>query len=465
MFAQGEFRMHWKRSAFGLLLGGGLSIFSVGCAAVEALVSSPAGQSAQVASPQRIAAIGRVFENQGHYAQAQVMYRRVLSADPKNVAARERLDHIASMRTKRSFNSSSQDTRSALAVADSLKSTTRHSGRLQETRLTADVEAAAVDAAEVLRRDREAVFASLPPAAIEAAQANPADAVPEPAAISEPELQPVTANNTETQSAPTEWKLDTPTAPDTAEVTLTFAPAAKVSDIATVGFDGRDQQIATIASMESAWKAASRLVTLDQLLEWSEAPADNQENLLFALTSGEDDGVKALAAAILAECSRDNTEINAALEEVCGSGSDLVRVSAQDALMQRGCITEDGVADLLSLLMVTNSEIRGQAAASLRNCAGSQWAAACVSGLSELLTDEDPSVVAIVAATLGDFGSEASPCRGQLTRIVSTSDDELTVSAANLALNRIPVQDLTPVPVRSSPEEAEAVNQYLPVAE
>ncbi|MCP4513243.1 MAG: hypothetical protein GY826_43360, partial [Fuerstiella sp.] len=68
--------MFCKRSVQVFLLGSGLSMFGVGCAVVDAVVSSPPGNNAaKSASPQRLAAIGRMFENQGRLGHAQVMYR------------------------------------------------------------------------------------------------------------------------------------------------------------------------------------------------------------------------------------------------------------------------------------------------------------------------------------------------------------------------------------------------------
>ena len=55
--------MHWKRLVHAFLLGTGMSVVGVGCAAVDALVSSPAGRGASSSSPERLIAVGRVFEN------------------------------------------------------------------------------------------------------------------------------------------------------------------------------------------------------------------------------------------------------------------------------------------------------------------------------------------------------------------------------------------------------------------
>ena len=76
--------MYSNRVLCALLFGVGMTVIGAGCAAVDALVSSPAGNGANRSSSSRMAAIGRVFENQERYAKAQSMYRSALKADPKN---------------------------------------------------------------------------------------------------------------------------------------------------------------------------------------------------------------------------------------------------------------------------------------------------------------------------------------------------------------------------------------------
>ena len=114
--------MHWKRLVHAFLLGTGMSVVGVGCAAVDALVSSPAGRCASSSSPERLIAVGRVFENQGRMSQAQAMYRQALKSDPGNSIARERMEFIASISSGRTFSPSELRSKEAIAVADSLQS-------------------------------------------------------------------------------------------------------------------------------------------------------------------------------------------------------------------------------------------------------------------------------------------------------------------------------------------------------
>ena len=452
--------MHWKRSTCGILLSGSLCVFSMGCAAMNAIVSSPAGTAAGQRSPERMAAIGRVFENQGKYAQAQAMYRKALSEDPKSQIAQERLNAIVAMNSNKSFQSSEKKTPSIsmLAVADSLNGQNRLKPRRLGARPVESLQ-------EPVR-----MAASLTPAKTSGTLLNiTADVAKDVTETVEPDASEVL------KLTDPGWKLDQNIARNKSEVAnaaLSFAPAndATTLAIATVGFEGSDNKVATVASHDDSWKSANRIVSLEALIEWSEAPADNTDNLLFALTDGQDDAVKAYAATLLVECPADNVEINAALRNVSKTASPLLRVSSRDTLIQRGELDNDTVNDLLELLTESHAAIQSQAAASLRNIAGTQWAPQCVSRLTEMLTDGDSTVETVAAATLGDFGADATSSRNALSDVAANSTDELTRAAADLALNRIPAADCLLPPVETTAEDNEStptqsVNGYLPIVE
>lgn len=458
--------MNWKRSTCGLLLGGSLCLFHVGCAAFNALVSSPAGNSAGQGSPERIAAIGRVFENQGKYAQAQNMYRRALSADPSNIIAQERLNSIASRGTNRSFESSNVKKQSMVAVADSLNARRRTKPRRLGAKPPIRFEPAKAREFELATQ-----LAAVTPDATQHELASGGVLI---AAANGNKTESVNSDAGEILLANPGWQIaDTVSeeiAATAADVALTFAPAKQQADIATVGFEGNDVSITTLAAVDTSWKSADRVVSLDQLLEWSEDPDANSENLTFTLTGGEDDAVKAFAATLLAECSNDNAEINPALRNVCEDGVPLLRLSCRDTLIQRGEVSQADVYDLLGLMSSEGTDIRAQAAASLRNLAGSQWGPQCVAGLHAMLNDNDDSLVSVAAATLGDFGVDAVSCRSQLMDIAATSNNEQRRAAADLALNRIPVPDVTLPSVESTSDDIDAPivtsdDGYLPIVE
>ena len=415
--------MHWKRIAHAFLLGTGMSVVGVGCAAVDALVSSPAGRVANGSSPERLVAVGRVFENQGRMNQAQAMYRQALKADPGNSIARERMQFIASMNSTRTFSPSELRAQDAIAVADSLKS------RKQiEATVSGKATAAKTTASNV------ALAAAGQAKAVVASKAS----------------ESFTDDAGWVQIVDTGWELAEMEGTNFVEEgasPLLLVPAAKASSIETVGFEGQmdnsqhSLKVVTAevshASVQSEWRPSARSrVTFAELSEWLEAPVENQDNLLRAVQSGEDDGVKALAAAMLTECSLNDASINLVLTQACQSASPLLKVTCRDTLIQRGAIDQDGVDELMVLLTDVDPDIRAQAAASLRNCAGTEWAERCVTGLGLLLDDSQSIIVAVAVSTLGDFGADASGHTGRLEKLMQ-SDEQVVSEAALVSLNRI----------------------------
>ena len=554
--------MCWKRSVQVLLLGSGLSMFGVGCAVVDAVVNSPAGTTSKPASPQRMAAIGRIFENQGHLAQAQMMYRKVLQAEPGNLVARDRMEHIAALKSERSFDALARSTRPAITEADVVQlparlsppealtpdtaerlivtatdefveivpvvsaSSSDHDSVIESlpaaaavtennvttesedflsaadtvaasTRIDREVVAATDESDEIIpgvsasSSDHDSVIESLPTAAavtennvtdasedfmpaddtvaasiridseVVAATDESDEIIPVVSASSSdhdsvieslPTAAAVTENNV------TDASEDFLPAADTVAATtgidsevsaarrLNFAPGADLQGVAlyatseppgenvTIGYDG---QAPAFVSLAAGWTLADRAVKFEQVARWMEEPWSYSDELFAALQHGENDGVKALAAVLLTDASPDDKKINQALEHAAAVGSDLLKVTALDALVQRSAVTNEGIDDLLAFLTNGNSDIRSHAASSLRNCADSEWATRCVVGLGELLTDEDASVVAMAASTLGDFGSHAAPVCGDLQRLAVEQTDPYLLEAVSVTLQRI----------------------------
>ena len=617
--------MCWKRSVQVLLLGSGLSMFGVGCAVVDAVVNSPAGTTSKPASPQRMAAIGRIFENQGHLAQAQMMYRKVLQAEPGNLVARDRMEHIAALKSERSFDALARSTRPAITEADVVQlparlsppealtpdtaerlivtatdefveivpvvsaSSSDHDSVIESlpaaaavtennvttesedflsaadtvaasTRIDREVVAATDESDEIIpvvsasSSDHDSVIESLPTAAavtennvtdasedfmpaddtvaasiridsevvaatdesdeiipVVSASSSDHDSVieslPAAAAVTEnnvtdasedflpaadtvaattgidsevvaatdesDEIIPVVSASSSdhdsvieslsTAATVTEHNVTTESedflpAADTVAATtgidsevsaarrLNFAPGADLQGVAlyatseppgenvTIGYDG---QAPAFVSLAAGWTLADRAVKFEQVARWMEEPWSYSDELFAALQYGENDGVKALAAVLLTDASPDDKKINQALEHAAAVGSDLLKVTALDALVQRSAVTNEGIDDLLAFLTNGNSDIRSHAASSLRNCADSEWATRCVVGLGELLTDEDASVVAMAASTLGDFGSHAAPVCGDLQRLAVEQTDPYLLEAVSVTLQRI----------------------------
>ena len=446
--------MLWKRITHAFLLGAGISMVGAGCSAVNALVSSSAGHGAEVSSPQRLVAIGRVFENQGQMNRATAMYRQAMKVDPGNTVAQERLQFIAGVNSGKNFSPSERRSQQAIAMADSIQNRAKKSASSQSTKDVTDLKSALAN---------DAVVASLNPTALTAKSSLHT----ETSETSRSVLQvagTVQSHDDEIITAFADdagwvnvvesgWELaeleDTVLAVPTIQPTGTAE--FQSSDIQIVAIEGEETSVAGQVSVASEWKATTRSpVILDEVAACMATPADNVELLVRALTNGADEGVKALAATLLVECPLEDATINSALLTASAGSSELLRLSAGDALIQRGAMTDEGIDGLLNLLVSTNPEIRIQAAASLRNCAHTQWGLRCVDGLSRLLAQEDVGVLIVAASTLGDFGDLAAAHVDTLQQLTA-SDNEFVVEAAQNALSRIqlhaPVQQggLNPV--------------------
>lgn len=462
--------MLWKRITHAFLLGAGMSVIGVGCSAVNALVSSSAGHGADGTAPQRLVAIGRVFENQGRLNRATAMYRQALKADPGNSVAKERMDFIAGINSGKSFSPTERRSQQAIAMADGIQK------RVQtETRSKVDLKSALAN---------DAVTASLQPAVATVT----AETVETVAQVSHdlPKVETTTAppaafddDTGWVNVVDTGWELaemvDGNSLPSV-EAMAVLPSMQQVSNketiqIETVGFDDEDSSTSgkvTVASSEG-WKATAQpnipisAVTLDEIAACMENPVANTDKLIQGVTSGVDEGVKALAATLLTECPLGNSSIESCLRSASLSESELLRLSALDALIQRDKIDNAGVDSLVSLLATANSEIRIQAAASLRNCANTDWSQQCVEGLAAMLTQSESQVVAVAASTLGDFGPQAAQHVTVLQHL-SNSDDAQISEAATTAVSRIQTaaQQLQTVPQSANDDMA---NEYLPIVE
>lgn len=445
---EGDLKMLFKRMAHAFLLGAGLSVVGTGCSAVDALVSSPAGRGANDTTPERLVAIARVFENQGHLQRANVMYRQALKADPGNDFVKERIEFIASINSNRRFDPKKSDvaTATAIAAADAIQQKTRdvdaEPAIVTATALSADESEIKTALNEAL--SNTSVMDSLQP--VEARiEPSPELAVVSPSneEYAEPLIQPARHAEPVVEQQPDVvelgWDLaasDSVPAEQNEVVPMLDLHEAPTDNQAvdTISFEGSNTGRVELASQ---WRASRpAVVTLDQVADWMANPVENRDNLLRGLALGEDTGVKALAATMLAECPVADEEVNAALIDAFADDSELLRLAAGDALIQRGAITDGCVDELIALLASPDPEIRIQAAASLRNCAGTEWAARCVHGLAQMLDQSNEDVVIVAAATLGDFGSDAQSYTQQLETL-SAGPDVRVAKASGNALNRI----------------------------
>lgn len=446
--------MRLKKSTYALLLSGGLSIFNVGCAAVDAIVSSPAGNSATSSSPHRVAAIGRVFENKGRYAQARAMYRQALRNDPGNSVARDRLDYLASSqstiksqavvvagtvvpgkaaktaasthqtKTKEADNQPNRD-ETLIQMVRAFDS----SGHVESASLSVGGQFEDGDAelpVTTINVEEEAVVADVsghkptesqdPVSAIEkdSKDTHWADSVTEVIAVTS--RQDAFEESVVSASVPFEAVQSVSTTVDSSEL---FSKTANNQD-------------------EGLWRPARTHVSLAQVLTWSETPQQHTEQLIAAIQRGEDEGVKALSVALLGEVDHLDSDTFTALKQAANTGSPMVKAAALDALVVQGKSDSESVDGLLGLLAGDDPNIRTQAAASLLSMADTKWRSEAISGLTRLLDDPNDEVIAVVATSLSEFGEAAIPCRDRLTEIAATTSSDMVLEATSMALSRIP---------------------------
>ncbi|MCA9084269.1 MAG: HEAT repeat domain-containing protein [Planctomycetaceae bacterium] len=500
--------MDWKHLTKSFLLCSSLSFAGSGCAAFNAMVSSPAGHGAHSASPERLTAIGRVFENQGQLAHAEAMYRRALAADPKNRIARERVEFIASLRQEKTFDSKTAAAQQAIAAADAVKPPVPRTPEIPKAVSTPPTATPNASVASALSND--SVIQSLTPITV---TAHTVTARKEPEARKAAVALAVNAVETTVQETVEEAvELDLGELNDFVQVKpsekvepLVQESLKEVSDarpeldslepieIVEISDDASEPEEAAAdveivaESADDTFAAATvmldspddtnleksarilPLITLSQVLEWGDSPVRNQDNLISAIQFGEDEGVRSLAAIMTTECPLNSPEIDQALEAACNSdGSELLKVSARDALLQRGSLSGEGVTQLIGLLRSDDLNIRSQAAASLRNCTGTRWSSDCVRGLTDLLTDSDDRVVAVAASTLGDFGPAAVDSISELENVRASQTSPEVQEAAALALERIRGSSVSssgrPLPPVLQ-GRASTGGQYLPVVQ
>ncbi|GAB5443244.1 MAG: hypothetical protein Fues2KO_35930 [Fuerstiella sp.] len=425
--------MYFKRIAQVFLLSAGICVLGVGCSAVNALVGkSTAGSGATGKSPERYAAIARVFENQGRYAQAQAMYRQALKSEPGNKVVRDRLEMLAAR--GKSKTTVEQKTEQAIALADRIDSAKAKEQPGKTEPHTDDPKSdkanGAADSVIVKIEDNTAEPLIQPASAtarIELAVANTDEAAI--ASIDEVSNQGDPAEGLVTVVLQDLIDEVRPTR-------LNFAPAAQ---------QATDSVQAVSYSAEPA--DPPQVVTLADAVLLMDAPQDNRDELLRTIAHGEDAGVKALAAVALSSFT-DDAEVEAALQTAATQESAVLRLSALESLLEQQSFSAEQFDSLLELLAADEAETRLQAAVVIRRLAASDWETAGADAAAALLNDPDPAVVAVAAATLGDFPSAGPTYRNQLADLVQTAIDEEVANAAQSSLNRLPAVETADVSVQ-----------------
>ncbi|MEP3478547.1 MAG: HEAT repeat domain-containing protein [Fuerstiella sp.] len=457
--------MRLKKSAYALLLGGSLSVLNIGCAAVDALVSSPAGHSAGTNSPQRVAAIGRIFENQGRYTQARAMYRQALRSDPSNTTARDRLQYLASTQPAANRHSAAPE---AIAVADLVAPREKLIPQTLSRQTASDV---AVLKPEPEQSPIQMVRAFEPKDAVESAalsiggqleqvdidlpftpiEVTKSDLVSDAKAVDAGDSAGIASFDTTIEEEGGHWADSVSEESVTEDIAVVSRQQAfdnaDNSGIALIEVDEGDSAdtVATVSFNDQPqssdggfWRPARNKVSLSEVLDWSDTPGLHSAELIAAINQGEDQGVQALSVALLGEIQQPDAATITALKQAAMAETPLVRASALDALVLQGESNSESLDGLLSLLAGDDAKIRTQAAATLLRMADTEWCNDAINGLHRLLQDQDDEVVAVAATSLSEFGVAAVPCRDRLTEIAATTSSEMVLEAASMALSRIP---------------------------
>ena len=379
-----------------LLLGGVLSASGVGCSAFNAIVtdSRPAHRESR-SDIDRIAAIGRVFENQGRYDNAEAMYRRALKSRPQDSELRNQIQQLAERRKEQSFGPSG--TAGALAVADIVsppKSNVRPGRVATQTASEPAVHLSASIVANDVPKDDFEVLPQLPDAGI--------------------------STLTETSSS--------------------ISNAAHTS--------AKIPQIELASGNPDGWrKRGGRVVTGDQVMAALESPDQHLDLLLDALTHGDSTETKALAATLLGDCDPGNQKVREALAEHLGSQSDPnVVLALCDSQIERDEADSQTLSRLIGFCSGNGQDTQIQATSQLRNFAGTEFEPQCMAILSDLLTNPEPAVRATAALTLGNFTVLDSTTTTRLQELAADCPNSDVREAAESALSCQQINTLQVIP-------------------
>ena len=375
---RGEMQMKFSKPLV-LLLGSVLSASGIGCSAITAVVSDsrPAHRENRC-DADRLVAIGRVFENQGRYDKAEVMYRKAQKMNPQDPSIRNQLQQLTERQQDQRFGPTG--TADAIAMADSVRPPQRTAPHPVQPLA---VMAVGTGRSDELPSHQSSDIQDLPQVSI---QANIA-------------LQP------------------------DSEEALTSAI---------------EPQIELVSASKQGWrKSDSHSVTAEEVMIALQDPDQYVDLLLEALANGDGLETQSLAATLLGDCDPANTQVRDALscQRDLQSNPDLL-LAICDSQIERGEAHQATANCLISLCTGFSGETQIQAAAQLRNFSGTEHEALCVSAIVELRANEEQKVRATAAATLGDFSGLESGIVMRLQELAGADASENVREAAESALAR-----------------------------
>lgn len=385
-----------------LLLGSVLTASGIGCSAITAVVSDsrPANPVSRD-DADRLAAIGRVFENQGRYDKAEVMYRKALRSHPQDSELRSQLQQLASRRSEQEFRPT--ETANAIALADVISPP---NSNVRPVHKMVNGTSETSPSPENNRTDSIGVpmIVQQSPTLMPELKAPPAPPVEPSVAMLDPDVTP---------------------------------------------------RIELTSGGKQGWRSSQpHAIKPDDVLTYLERPDDHVDMLLEALNGGDCVETKSLAATLLGGCDRANTRVRDALVQHQGIESDPeILIALCDSQIERDEADQHTMNCLICLCTGFGSEIQIQAAAQLRNFAGTEQELLCLAALEELLRSAESNVRATAAVTLGDFASLESSTITRLQELADADADPNVREAAQSALTRQKSDPLQVVPTLSLTSE------------
>ncbi len=385
------------------LLAGVFATSSAGCATYQAITStSPAANAG--ASAERLVSIGRTFENQGRYDQAELMYRKALRSRPNDESIQNQLQQLADRRAGREFSGDSMAR--AFAMADAVSGGTNRTakGESQTTRTLKQSH-------DLQEQTREQLSES----AVQLANlAN--DSTDEAGGV---------ATLSWEDTAPAPPAFDEPHFDEDAQVSAQSLTQPVVVEVQNVQAQG-----------DKTTERAER-VTLQQLMDAADDLDANVDLVIAALSSGDSIDTRTLAAALLGDCQTrlDDvaTALSTGLQQISDEG---VLLAIADSQTQLGIANSDTIDVLLYIAGNNSSAFQVQAVLSLRYFAASPSAEICRTELKSLLKNESEHVRAAAVLTLSDY-EESSITLSALQELASEDNDEIVREAARAAIQRI----------------------------
>ncbi len=425
-----------------LLLGGLLSASSVGCSAVSALVRDDrpaAGASQAAGSAERLVSIGRVFENQGRYDQAEVMYRRALKKKPNDPIIRQQ---IAALVERRNGRTPGDPMQSAIAAADALN------GRRSTAKRNTQAEPASDEATEAVARlageSAEKPIVQTSKTILDQASARVTKASESVAEKSEKTFDSAVTVKDQAQAKSIEFESAVAAA-RIAVADVTEKTESAESEVVT-SFENVGEEItefekaefeAALSGPSATEVTAATSITREQVLAVIDSPGSNHKLLLSALNHGDSEETRCLAATLLGECDSSNSEIRTALATACSeSTEERLTLSCIDSQIQRGEADQSSAVKLIALLKSESTDVQAQAAASLRCFTGSEAHKDCTAALVKELSNPNADVRAIAALTLGDFPVLEQAAREALEKLAASDPDSDVREAAQAAILR-----------------------------